>query len=229
MSRINGSSCLDQGNGIPQRDAAYQHLKSNASIATSKVAACELTGAIVVASDLAANTGSFVDLVADNLTVNNLTVTNCTGCGSGGSGFVPSYIILEPLAATYGNAVLGGAPALYVNGGYPANYDFEQGLSPTRDCTVSWTLNVPASNTRYISFEYTSSNGPTTDLKITVNGVDVANGTGPVLIQNPDPIKYPNQYTCAPFVWAGGIMNIIFTTLINKVALRSADPTILIL
>jgi len=50
MSRINGSSCLDVNSGRPQADANYQNFKVNANTSSSKVSACEVSAAVVMAS-----------------------------------------------------------------------------------------------------------------------------------------------------------------------------------
>lgn len=175
MSQLNSGVCLDIGSGRPQNDAAYQNFKAANHSGAAKLFSCEISTAAAVVGELIADTGAF-----NSLTVENLTVT-------GPSPSEPSVVSLPSLLA-----VAGGTATYTVS---TFTYDFT-----ALGDTFTWTLNVPASDSRVIKFNAGVGAGP---IDITVNGVAVPLAAA----YTPSAVN-----STSPFIWGGGSMTIVFTS-----------------
>lgn len=179
------NTCLDVNTGRPQKDAGFQNLKVVDHTATAKIVACEVATASLVVGELTGDIGSFNNLVAGDLTVdtgaiNNLMVNNLTVTGN--PPVEPSVIILPGLYST--------PSALAVYDPTLGSYEF---TAPGTSFT--WTLNVPASNTRAIRFYLLAP----LNVDVQVNSVSL--GT----------FNSVGINTTPTFVWAGGALTIVFT------------------
>jgi hypothetical protein len=156
MSQLSTSSCFDNNSGRPQSDAGYTNLKTTSNLNGSKISACEVSTAALVAGQIVVDAGAFNSLVVETLTV--------TGANSTAE---PSFVILPGLAST-GNT----GTAVYA----PATDVFTFG---TADDSFTWVANTPTSATRRIQFYISSA----TRVTVTVNGISfgsVGPGVGTV-------------------------------------------------
>lgn len=184
MSFQSSSRCVDVNSGRPQSDAGYQNFKVSNQTATTKLATCEVTATVGNFTDLNATVGNITDLTVDRLTV------------TGPSPFEPSNIILPGLLA-----VPNTVSVSYV---FPGAYNFG-----TVADSMTWTLNVPASDTRALRFNI---NNGTYD--VMVNGTTIGG-----------PYSTVGVNTTPTFVWEGGSMTVIITAVVVGAIL--GDPLII--
>jgi len=179
------NACLDVNTGRPHKDAGYQNLKVSESTHSAKLSACEVSTGTLVVGELTGDIGSFNNLVVGDLTVdmgaiNNLMVNNLTVTGN--PPVEPSVIILPGLYSTsVGFAVYDPTLGSFEFGGPGASF--------------TWTLNIPASNTRAIRFYLLSP----LEVNVQANSVSLGN------------FNTPGINTTPTFVWAGGALTIVFT------------------
>ena len=144
-SILSSSACVDVSSGRPASDASYSNFKATNNSTGTRINACEVTTAGLVAGTAIVDSGAFTTLTVETLTV--------TGSNSPAE---PSFVILPGLAANSNAGTANFDPATNFFTFTAAGDSF------------TWIVNTPTSATRRLRF-YLSSGS----LTVTVNGVSL--------------------------------------------------------